>query len=206
AVEEMEPIHKLCKLLEASKFETRMEGVAILLDQCKTSPQFISTNIVQIFDHFVPRTGDTHKKVKQKALEVLAEMIGILKDGLNPVMIRLIEGVTNNLNSKDPGIYGAAVKALEESIAHLDKVSLMKELSNRRSHLSGQALLDVTERIAVLVEWVYPRKPEVIKRYTLPVLWSFLGNKALPVRSANVRPVVSKLAIALHKVMGSKLK
>ncbi|XP_039944460.1 TOG array regulator of axonemal microtubules protein 2-like [Hirundo rustica] len=206
AVEETEPLQKLYHLLEAKGFQTRMEGVALFLDLCKTSPQLISANIVRIFDYFVLRIADSHKKVKQKALDVLAEIIGILEDALNPVIIGLVEGIIKNLNSKDPGVHTAAVKALEESIAHLDKVALMKEFSHRWSKLSGQALLDVTERITVLVEWVYPRSPEVIQHYVLPVLWSSLENKALPVRSTNVRTVVTKLASALYKVMGTKLK
>ncbi|XP_064285716.1 TOG array regulator of axonemal microtubules protein 2-like [Passer domesticus] len=49
AVEETEPLQKLYHLLEAKGFQTRMEGVALLLDLCKTSPQLISTNIVQRF-------------------------------------------------------------------------------------------------------------------------------------------------------------
>ncbi|NWV49682.1 TGRM2 protein, partial [Daphoenositta chrysoptera] len=160
----------------------------------------------QIFDYFVLRIGDTHKKMKHKALDMLAEITDILKNSLNPVVSCLVEVITNNLNSGDYRISAAAVKALEESMAHLDKVSLMKEFSHRRSELSGQALLDVTEHLSALVGWVYPRSPEVVQRYALPVLWSFLGNKALPVRSANVRTVVTKLARALYKVMGTKLK
>ncbi|XP_064261914.1 TOG array regulator of axonemal microtubules protein 2-like [Passer domesticus] len=183
-----------------------MEGVALLLDLCKTSPQLISTNIVQIFDYFVLRISDSHKKVKQKALDVLAEIIGLLEDALNPVMIPLVQGITKNLNSKDPGVHAAAVNALEESIAHLDKVSLLKEFSHQWSHLSGQALLDVTGSIAVLVEWVHARSPAVVQRCALPVLWSCLENKALPVRSASVRTVLTKLACALCEVMGTQLR
>ncbi|NXI23333.1 TGRM2 protein, partial [Sterrhoptilus dennistouni] len=104
AVEEAELLQKLYHLLEAKGFQTRMEGVALLLDLCKSSPQLISTNIVQIFDHFVLRISDSHKKVKQKALDVLAEIIGILEDALNPVIVGLVEGITTNLNSKDPGV------------------------------------------------------------------------------------------------------
>ncbi|XP_053789701.1 TOG array regulator of axonemal microtubules protein 2-like isoform X2 [Vidua chalybeata] len=206
AVEETELLQKLYSLLEAKGFQTRMEGVALLQDLCKTSPQLISTNIVQIFDYFVLRISDSHKKVKQKALDVLAEITGVLEEALNPVIIGLVEGITKSLNSKDPRVRASAVKALEESIAHLDKVSLLKEFSYQWNQLSGQALLDVAERITVLVEWVYARSPEVVQHDALPVLWSFLENKALPVRSANVRTVATKLASALYKVMGSKLK
>ncbi|XP_059696409.1 TOG array regulator of axonemal microtubules protein 2-like [Haemorhous mexicanus] len=205
AVEGRESLQKLYHLLEAKGFQARMEGVALLLDLAKTRPQLISSNIVQIFDYFVLRINDTHKKVKQKALEVLAEIIGLLEDALNPVMVRLVEGITKNLNSKDPGVHAAAVNALDKSVAHLDQVSLMKELSHQWSQLNGQALLEVTERITDLVEWVYARSPEVVQRYALPVLWSCLENKALPVRSANVCAVVTKLACALCEVMGTQL-
>ncbi|XP_050828911.1 TOG array regulator of axonemal microtubules protein 2-like [Serinus canaria] len=205
AVEGRESLQKLYHLLEAKGFQARMEGVGLLLDLCKTSPQLISSNIVQIFDYFLLRINDTHKKVKQKALEVLAEMTGLLEDALNPVMVRLVEGITKNLNSKDPGVHAAAVNALDRSVAHLDEVSLMKELSHQWSQLSGEALLEVTERITDLVEWVYARNPEVVQRYALPVLWSCLENKALPVRSANVCAVVTKLACALCEVMGTQL-
>ncbi|XP_066401720.1 TOG array regulator of axonemal microtubules protein 2-like [Molothrus aeneus] len=204
-VEGRESLQKLYHLLEAKGFQTRMEGVALLLDLCKSSPQLISSNIVQIFDRFVLRINDTHKKVKQQALEVLAEMIGLLEDALNPVLIHLVEGITKNLNSKDPGVHPAAVRALDKSVAHLDEVSLMKELCHQWSQLSGEALLDVTERITVLVEWVHARSPEVVQRYALPVLWCCLENKALPVRSANVCAVVTKLACALCEVMGTQL-
>ncbi|RMC00737.1 hypothetical protein DUI87_22420 [Hirundo rustica rustica] len=181
AVEEMEPLQKLYHLLEAKGFQTRMEEVALLLDLCKTSPQLISTNVVQIFDYFVLRIADSHKKTKQRVLDVLAEIIGILEDALNPVIIGLVEEITKNL--KDPGVHTAAVKALEESIAHL--VALMKEFSHQWSKLSVQALLDVTDHITVFLEWVYPRSPEVLQRYTLPVFWSSLGNKqVLPVCEA----------------------
>lgn len=84
----------------------------------------------QIFDHFVLRISDSHKKVKQKALDMLAEIIGILEDALNPVIVGLVEGITTNLNSKDPGVRTAAVKALEESIAHLGKADPWHGLSS----------------------------------------------------------------------------
>ncbi|NWZ90486.1 TGRM2 protein, partial [Nesospiza acunhae] len=107
AVEETELLQKLYHLLEAKGFQTRMEGVELLLDLCKTSPQLISTNIAQIFDYFVLRISDSHKKVKQRALDVLAEITGALKDALNPVIIGLVEGITKNLNSKDPRVRAA---------------------------------------------------------------------------------------------------
>ncbi|NXC91849.1 TGRM2 protein, partial [Cercotrichas coryphoeus] len=106
ARDETETLQKLYDLLEAKGFEARMEGVA-LLDLCKNSPKLVTTNIVQIFDDFVLRILDTHKKVKQMALDVLAEIIAILEDALNPVIVLLVEGILKNPNSKDPGVHAA---------------------------------------------------------------------------------------------------
>ncbi|NXT44211.1 TGRM2 protein, partial [Pelecanoides urinatrix] len=205
-VEETEQLKELYKLLTAKEFQTRMEGVVLLLDHCKSRPQLISTNIVQIFDVFVLRLQDCNKKVNQQALEALALMTPMLRDALHPVLVSLVAAVTDNLNSKHLGIYAAAVKALEASIAHLDNTLLLQAFAQRVRFLSGQALLDVTEHLSVLVASVYPQKPQAVKRYVLPVLWFFLGNGVLPVRSGNVRAVIAKLAKSLYQVMGSRLK
>jgi len=62
--------------------------------------------------------------VKQQSLEALASVIPILRDTLHPVLVSLVAAVTDNLNSKHTGIYAAAVKVLEASIAHLGKADL----------------------------------------------------------------------------------
>ncbi|EOB06824.1 Uncharacterized protein FLJ43249-like protein, partial [Anas platyrhynchos] len=209
-VEEIEQLKELNKLLTAKEFQARMEGVVLLLDHCKNNPQLISANIVQIFDVFVPRLQDSNKKVNQQALEALASITPILRDSLHPVLISLVAAVTDNLNSKHTGIYTAAVKVLEASIAHLDNTLLLQVLAHRVRFLSGRAMQDVTEHLSVLVASVYPRKAHVVERYTLPVLWYFLsnmiGNGVLPGRSSNVRAAVTKLAKSLYQEMGSSLK
>ncbi|XP_074018603.1 TOG array regulator of axonemal microtubules protein 2-like [Numenius arquata] len=204
--EETEQLTELYKLLTAKDFRTQIEGVMLLLDYCKNRPQLISTNIVQIFDIFILRLQDCNKKVNQQALEVLASMIPILGGALHPVLVSLVAAVTENLNSKHLGIHSAAMKVLEASTAHLDNALLLQTLAQRVRFLSGQALLIVTEHLSVLVTSVYPRKPLTVKRYILPTLWFFLENRILPVRSSNVRAVVSKLANSLYQVMGSRLK
>ncbi|NXI68989.1 TGRM2 protein, partial [Anseranas semipalmata] len=209
-VEEIEQLKELNKLLTAKEFQTRMEGVVLLLDHCKSNPKLISANIVQIFDVFVLRLQDSNKKVNQQALEALASVTPILRDTLHPVLISLVAAVTDNLNSKHTGIYTAAVKVLEASIAHLDNMLLLQVLAHRVRFLTGRAMQDVTEHLSVLVASVYPRKAHVVERYALPVLWYFLsnmiGNGVLPGRSSNVRAAVVKLAKSLYREMGSSLK
>ncbi|NXK50474.1 TGRM2 protein, partial [Chauna torquata] len=209
-VEETEQLKELNKLLTAKEFQIRMEGVVLLLDHCKSNPKLISANIVQIFDVFVLRLQDSNKKVNQQALEALASVTPILRDTLLPVLVSLVAAVTDNLNSKHTGIYTAAVKVLEASIAHLDNTLLLQVLAHRVRFLSGRAMQDVTEYLSVLVASVYPRKAHVVERYTLPVLWyllsNMIGNGVLPGRSSNVRAAVAKLAKSLYREMGSSLR
>ncbi|XP_074844507.1 TOG array regulator of axonemal microtubules protein 2 [Carettochelys insculpta] len=210
SVEVMEQLQELNKLLMAKEFQTRMEGVALLVEHCKNNPQFISANIIQIFDDFNPRLQDSNKKVKQYALESVTSMIPMLKDGLHPVLIPMVTGVTDNLNSKNSGIYTSAARALEAMITDLDNALLLQAFAQRVRFISGQAVQDITEHLSALVASVYPRKPQTVERYALPLLWYFLnsmsGNGVLRGRSGNVGTVVCKLAKSLDKVMGQRLE
>ncbi|XP_060100443.1 TOG array regulator of axonemal microtubules protein 2 [Heteronotia binoei] len=210
SVEVMEQLKELNKMLVAKEFQIRMEGITLLAEHCKNNPQLVLSNIIQIFDAFIPRLQDSNKKVNQYALESIASMIPVLKDGLSPVMVSVVNVVTDNLNSKNSGIYAAAVKVLDQMIISLDKVLLLQTLASRVRFISGQALQDITNCLSVLVELVYLRKRQIVERHVLPVLWYFLsnmiGNGVLSGKSGNVRTVVAKLTKSLHKQMGHRLE
>ncbi|KYO43472.1 protein FAM179A isoform C [Alligator mississippiensis] len=209
SLEVIDQLKELNKLLTAKEFQMRMEGITLLTDHCRNNPQFVSSNIIQIFDDFTLRLQDSNKKVNQYALESVVSMIPVLRDGLHPVMVSMVTVVTDNLNSKNSGIYSAAVKVLETLITHLDNVLLLQTFASRVRFTSGRAMQDITQHLSVLVTSVYPRKPQAVERHVLPILWYFLsnmiGNGVLPGRSGNVRTVVSKLAKTLHKEMGPTL-
>ncbi|KAM9563207.1 LOW QUALITY PROTEIN: TOG array regulator of axonemal microtubules protein 2 [Guaruba guarouba] len=153
-VEESEEFMELYRLLTAEDFQSRLEGVQLLRDHCKSSPWFITTVSVQIFGVFVLRIQDCNKKVKQQALEALAWMTSMLRNALHPVLVSLVEAVTN-LNSKHPGIYAAAVKALEAFIAQLGKVDLWHGLSSAAASASqSQVTIESVDCCCGL--WKYP--------------------------------------------------
>ncbi|ETE69217.1 hypothetical protein L345_04983, partial [Ophiophagus hannah] len=198
SIEVMEQLKELNKLLVSKEFQIRIDGIALLMDHCKKNPHFVSSNIVQIFDTFTLRLQDSNKKVNQYALESVVSMIPLLKNGFNPVLFSVVTIVMDNLNSKNSGIYSAAVKVLDTMITYLDNLLLLQIIASRVRFLTGRALQDITDRLAVA------------ERHILPVLWYFLnnmiGNGVLPGKSGNVRTVVSKLAKSLHKQMGMKLE
>ncbi|XP_017910261.1 PREDICTED: protein FAM179A isoform X2 [Capra hircus] len=209
-LEMVEQLRELTRLLEAKEYQSRMEGVGLLVEHCRAKPALITANLVQVFDAFTPRLQDSNKKVNQWALESLTKMIPLLRESLQPMLLSIIIAVADNLNSKNTGIYTAAAAALDAMVESLDNLGLLQVFAGRVRFLSGRAMLDVTERLSVLVASVYPRKPQAVERHVLPVLWYFLnsmmGNGVLPGHSGNVRTAVCRLCRSLQEQMGSRLQ
>ncbi|XP_057599038.1 TOG array regulator of axonemal microtubules protein 2 isoform X1 [Hippopotamus amphibius kiboko] len=203
-------LRELTRLLEAKEYQSRIEGVGRLLEHCKAKPELVAANLVQVFDAFTPRLQDSNKKVNQWALEALAKMIPLLRERLQPTLLSIITAVADNLNSRNAGIYAAAATTLDAMVESLDNLGLLQAFAGRVRFLSGRAVLDITERLSVLVASVYPRKPQAVERHVLPTLWYFLnnmmGNGVLPGHGRNVRTAVCRLCRSLHEQMGSRLQ
>ncbi|XP_072912109.1 TOG array regulator of axonemal microtubules protein 2-like isoform X2 [Hemitrygon akajei] len=118
-VEMVEKVKQLNKMLTAKEFQERMQGISQLQEQCEANPRFVTSNIVDIFDAFTPRLQDSNKKVNQFALQSLVTMIPVLKDDLHRVLHSTVTIVTDNLNSKNAGIYTAALRVLDTLIDHI---------------------------------------------------------------------------------------
>lgn len=73
----------------------------------------------QVLDAFTPRLQDSNKKVNQWALESLTKMVPLLRESLHPMLLSIIIAIADNLNSKNSGIYAAAVSALDAMIESL---------------------------------------------------------------------------------------
>ncbi|XP_041418521.1 TOG array regulator of axonemal microtubules protein 2 isoform X2 [Xenopus laevis] len=210
AAEVTEQLKELSKLLTAKDFQSKMDGVTLVLEYSRNNPKFVTANITQIFDSFNPRLQDANKKVNQFALESAVLMIPLLKESLQQVLVPMVTVVTDNLNCKHSGIYTAAGMVLDTLIANIDNLWLLQPFASRIRFISGRAMSDITEHLSGLVTSVYPRKPQAVERHVLPVLWYFLsnitGNGVFPGRNGNFKEVVSKLAKTLYKEMGPSLE
>lgn len=63
--------------------------------------------------------------MNQWALEALAKMVPLLRDSLQPLLLSIIIAVADNLNSKNSGIYAAAVMVLDAMIDSLGEPPAM---------------------------------------------------------------------------------
>ncbi|XP_072347444.1 TOG array regulator of axonemal microtubules protein 1 isoform X2 [Scyliorhinus torazame] len=209
-MENSEYLKEITGLLGAKDFRDRSRGIEQLLTDCQSNQELVIINIVKIFDAFKPRLHDFNSKVNQMALETMQKMIPLLKDNLAQVLNILFPAIVdNNLNSKNLGIYNAAIGVIHTLIQHIDNFLLLQHFCNKAQFLNGKAKQDMTERLADLVQDLYIRKPQIVEQKVLPVLWQLLGNMtnsgSLPGSGGNIRIAAAKLAKALFKPMGQSL-
>uniref|UniRef100_UPI00398E8746 TOG array regulator of axonemal microtubules protein 1 isoform X7 n=1 Tax=Pristiophorus japonicus TaxID=55135 RepID=UPI00398E8746 len=209
-MENAEYLKEITGLLGAKDFRDRSRGIEQLLTDCQNSQELVTVNIVKIFDAFKPRLHDFNSKVNQMALETMQKIIPLLKDNLAQVLNILVPAIVdNNLNSKNLGIYNAAISVIHTLIQHTDNLLLLQHFCNKAQFLNGKAKQDMTERLADLVPALYTRKPQIVEQKVLPVLWHLLENMtnsgSLPGSGGNIRVAAAKLAKALFEPMGQSL-
>eukprot|EP00062_Callorhinchus_milii_P018045 gi/632971096/ref/XP_007902004.1/ PREDICTED: protein FAM179B [Callorhinchus milii] len=209
-IENAEYIKDITNLLGAKDFRDRSRGIEQLVTNCQNNQDLVITNIVKIFDAFRPRLHDFNSKVNQMALEAMRKIIPLLKENLGQVLNIVVPAIVdNNLNSKNPGIYNAAISVVQTLIHHIDNSLLLQLFCNKALFLNGKAKQDMTEKLADIVPELYTRKPQVVEQKVLPVLWHLLGNMtnsgSIPGSGGNIRVAAVKLANVLFAAMGQNL-
>uniref|UniRef100_S4R4N1 TOG domain-containing protein n=1 Tax=Petromyzon marinus TaxID=7757 RepID=S4R4N1_PETMA len=197
-------------LLASKDFRERIKGIEMLVETCHANPDCVASNVVKFFDVFTPRLQESNSKVNQAALESLLLIIPALKDNLVQVVQSVVPAVVdNNLNSKLSGIYTAATSVIDTLMQHIDNIHLLQLFSNKAHFGSGRVKLDMTERLADLVETLYTKKPQAVERNVLPVFWHLLGNMTgtgmMSGGTGNIRASTVRLARSLHTAMGPGL-
>ncbi|XP_051874923.1 TOG array regulator of axonemal microtubules protein 1 isoform X2 [Pristis pectinata] len=148
-MENAEYLKEITGLLGAKDFRDRSRGIEQLLTDCQNNQELVIVNIVKIFDAFKPRLHDFNSKVNQMALEAMQKIIPLLKNNLAQVLNILIPAIVdNNLNSKNLGIYNAAINVIDALVQHIDNLQLLQHFCNKAQFLNGKAKQDMTEKIA----------------------------------------------------------
>ncbi|XP_066569934.1 TOG array regulator of axonemal microtubules protein 2-like [Amia ocellicauda] len=171
-----ERLEELRCLLTGGGHPERARGVDLLLELCTQHPLLISNNIQKVWDWFGPRVQDANRKVCLKALDTASQLVPLLGNSITPVLSPLATAAIDNFNSKHPGTAPSAAALLDCLITHCDQSLLLQPLASRVQQSSGQAVQEVTERLAVLVESVAPVRPSVVERHVLPALWHLIGQ------------------------------
>ncbi|XP_056453179.1 TOG array regulator of axonemal microtubules protein 1-like [Gadus chalcogrammus] len=200
--DKFEYIRQLTALLESKDFRERIKGLDQLVADCQHNPSMVIRSLFPVFDLFRDRLLESNRKVNLYALEALQGMVRLLKDNLSGVLNHLVPAIVDNhLNSKNRAVYSAATGALCELVLNLDNSLLLEPFCFKARVLSGQAKVDLIEKVAELVTELYPRRPQLVEQKALPLLWGLLGPS-----SGSVHRATTSLCRALHHQMGPGLR
>ncbi|KAL3873542.1 hypothetical protein ACJMK2_036642 [Sinanodonta woodiana] len=204
-----EEIKQIQTLLTASDWRERYKGITQLLENCETNVTMISNNVVKIFDKFLPKLQDPNSKVNLYALQVMLQIVPILGNNLSAVISMAVGNVAPNLSSKNKEIYVAAMEVINAFMEHIDGSVLIQPMANQAQAASARSKPDLVEKVAELVDKVYPKKQKQVALHVLPLLWHLLGatnsSGALQGGSSNIRTATTTLINVLHVHMGSTL-
>uniref|UniRef100_A0A8C5C2B0 TOG domain-containing protein n=1 Tax=Gadus morhua TaxID=8049 RepID=A0A8C5C2B0_GADMO len=147
-----EYIRQLTALLESKDFRERIKGIDQLVADCQHNPSMVIRSLFPVFDAFRDRLQESNRKVNLYALEALQGMVRLLKVDLSGVLNHLVPAIVDNhLNSKNRAVYSAATGALCELVLNLDNSLLLEPFCFKARVLSGQAKVDLTEKVAGLL-------------------------------------------------------
>lgn len=205
----MEEIKELTALMSASDWRDRYKGITTLLEMCEMNANLVGSNIVKIFDKFLPRLQDPNSKVNLYALQVMLQIIPILNNTLGSVINMLVGNVSPNLSSKNREIVQAALDIIDALLENLDGSVLIQPVANQAQSASARSKPHLVEVVAELVNRVYPKKQKQVILHVLPLLWHLLGatnsSGAVQGGSSSIRTATGKLVTTLHNHMGQQL-
>ncbi|XP_077476646.1 TOG array regulator of axonemal microtubules protein 1 [Stigmatopora argus] len=169
-------IKHITGLLASKDFRERIKGMDRLVADCQQNPNVVIHNVFPVFDALQARLQESNPKINQYALESLQKIIPLIKDNLSQVVNILIPAIVDNhLNSKNNAIYSAATKSINALISNLDNGLLLQPFCTKAQFINGKAKVDLVEKVADLVNELYPRKPQLVEQKALPLLWHLLG-------------------------------
>ncbi|KAK3737948.1 hypothetical protein RRG08_028572 [Elysia crispata] len=206
----MGEVKAMTDLMFANNWQERYEGLTSFLSMCETNPSLVSSQIIKIFDKFLPRLQDSNSKVNLYALKVMLQVTPMLRDSMSSVISMTVGAVAPNLSSKNKEIYMTAAEILEAFIENLELTMLIQPFANQAINATARSKADMVLRVAYLVEKVYPRKQKPIVLHVLPLLWHLMGSMnasgaAIHGGNVDLRQATVTLVRKLYECMGQGL-
>ncbi|CAL8367355.1 unnamed protein product [Boreogadus saida] len=159
------------------KPEKQYKGIDQLVADCQHNPSMVIHSLFPVFDAFRDRLQESNRKVNLYALEALQGMVGLLKDDLSGVLYHLVPAIVDNhLNSKNCAVYSAATGALCELVLNLDNSLLLEPFCFKARVLSGQAKVDLIEKVSAKFRCRQEGSLVVISRKSVPDQSAFISR------------------------------
>ncbi|XP_075252876.1 TOG array regulator of axonemal microtubules protein 1-like isoform X2 [Convolutriloba macropyga] len=207
--DDKECVRTLCSNLKSNDFREREAAIHNLVELSSDRADLVGSNINLIFDEYVHRLTDSNSKVNLLALQSMLKLVPLLRDNFSIVPNMVVPAVAQNMASNRPELRNLSLDIIDAMIDHIDQTSLLQPLSTLARYGNNRVRPDIILKLATLVTHMYPRKPQMVIRHVLPVLWQLVGNLsgsgAVPGSSTNLRQAAQRLATNLYSFMGQNL-
>ncbi|XP_028409704.1 TOG array regulator of axonemal microtubules protein 1-like isoform X3 [Dendronephthya gigantea] len=206
--QDQEDIGRLVEQLSSKDWQDRILAIDSMEEIIETRLSLFTSNIVKIMDGFSPRLLDNNSKVNLHALQCLERVIPTLRDSLNSCVASVVPILAKNLASKNNNIGNMAENVLNSFIKHLDNARLLQPLGHFILVSPGgiQNRPSAVKKLLIIIKDVYPRKPNLVLKHALPVLWKLLeSSSSASYGSGNMKESVKSLANLLYSLMGESL-
>ncbi|XP_059143119.1 TOG array regulator of axonemal microtubules protein 1-like isoform X2 [Physella acuta] len=206
----MEEVKAMLGQLSANNWQERYDGVTEFQKMCETYSAVVSSQIIKIFDKFLPRLTDSNSKVNLYALKVLLEVIPLIRESMSSVISMTVAAVAPNLSSKNKDINTTAVEILDSLIENIDLPLLIQPFANQALNATARSKADMVDKVSYLVGKVYPRKQKPVVLHVLPLVWHLLGSMnasgaTVHGGSNDLRRATGTLISTLYDCMGQGL-
>lgn len=199
----------LLKGLASSEWRERFEALTELMQLTLSSPSLVGSNIVRIFDDFVPRLTDSNSKVNVYAVQCFEVMLPNLAPYLESVVSGLIASMSINLASKNSTIQQCAMTIIDNIIQVVDNAALVQPFSSVVQFGNVKSKPIMTKKLATIVGNVYSHHRKLVARHVLPVIWHLLssthGGKTVIAMTGEAKVAACKLIHVVFDHMGQAL-
>ncbi|KAL9952340.1 hypothetical protein ACROYT_G039583 [Oculina patagonica] len=202
-----EVIPNLVNSLQANDWKERQQAVDQFVDLVQLNPDGLGPKFTKVFDAFIPRLKDSNSKVNLHALQCLPKILPCLANQSGALIPPVVAALTSNFASKNTNVFSTAEEALDELIKYIDNTFLVQPFCTTAQYGSSRVKPIMVDKLADIVPTVHARKPQIISRHVLPLLWSLLNasNGSAGAGNSALKTSTSRLTTTLYSCMGRSL-
>ncbi|RKO88966.1 armadillo-type protein [Blyttiomyces helicus] len=201
--------------LKADGFKKRYDALSSIIAFVRQYPQEMAerTQLAKLIDNYMERCRDGNSKIALAAIQLLQELLPLVKSGLESVINLIMPVLTNQLAASSPQIRAATIEAIDALMDNVDNALMLQNMASivqfganpRVKPLLAEKLAcesgeGIRGRTVSVVTSVYPSKPSIVIKYALPASLKLLGDNKGDTKNSN-----AKLVQTLYALMGQEL-
>ncbi|KAI6657581.1 Nose resistant to fluoxetine protein 6-like [Oopsacas minuta] len=164
--------------LDSKKWFERLEAIKEIHELMTQHSSNISHDqrVVKVIETYILRLTDSNSKVNLMAIECFLDVITVLGNKLVQHLHPIFKALTSNLASKNTTIKTKAKESLENILKSIDHTYLVQPLSSVAQYANNLVRPVLLNTLADVSDTLFDKKPGVVQKYVLPLIFSLLEH------------------------------